>query len=342
MIKRSMVIAASALVIAWTSAWAQESSVLIQQARVVQRPISETLTVYGQVAPDPDTVQTISLLHDALVTRVAVRPGQRVKDGDTLLELATSPGAHMAYLKARAAVDFAQRELARQQRLLAEQLSTKAQVESAQNALQDARRNLQALEAQGQNKAIVKVFAPAAGIITQLNAKQGDRLPVGAALMEMAIGSRLVAVLGVEPEDIRLVEPGTPVTIHSVFVPGYHAQSQLGEIHAIINPATGLVDALVPIPAEQTDRLVLGGSLKADIRLNAHTGLTVPRSAVLQDDQGAYVFRVVDGRGQRVAVTTGLQSDQWIEIASGLNAGEVVVTAGNYELKDGMPVREDH
>jgi multidrug efflux pump subunit AcrA (membrane-fusion protein) len=48
------------------------------------------------------------------------------------------------------------------------------------------------------------------------------------------------------------------------------------------------------------------------------------------------------GRGQRVAVTTGLQSDQWIEIVSGLNAGEVVVTAGNYELKDGMPVREDH
>jgi RND family efflux transporter MFP subunit len=340
MIKRSMIIAASALVIAWTSGWAQQSSVLIQKARVVRQPISETLTVYGQVAADPDTVQTISLLHDALVTRVAVRPGQRVKDGETLLELATSPGAHMVYLKARAAVDFAQRELARQQRLLAEQLSTKAQVESAQNALQDARRNLQALEAQGQNKAIVKVFAPAAGIITRLNAKQGDRLQVGAALMEMAIGSRLVAVLGVEPEDIRLLEPGTPVTLRSVFVPDYHAESQLGEIHAIINPGTGLVDALVPIPAEQTDRLVLGGSLTGDILLHAHSGLTVPRSAVLEDDQGAFVFRIVDGRGRRTAVTTGLQSDQWIEIASGLKAGEAVVVTGNYELREGMLVRE--
>jgi membrane fusion protein, multidrug efflux system len=340
MINRALFVAVSALSMACASAWAQEPSVLIQQARVVRQPISETLTVYGQVQADPDTVQTISLLHDALITHVAVRPGQRVKEGETLLELATSPGAHMQYLKAQAAVDLAQRELARQQRLLIEQLATKAQVENGQKALQDARASLQALEAQGQNKAIVKVFAPAAGIITQLNARQGDQLQVGAALMELAIGSRLVAVVGVEPEDIRLLRPGTPVTIRSVFVPDFRADSQVGEIHAIINPATGLVDALIPIPADQTDHLVLGGSLTADIRLNAHNGLTVPRSAVLQDDQGAYVFRVVDGRGRRVAVTTGLQSDQWMEITSGLKADEVVVATGNYELKDGMPVRE--
>jgi len=96
----------------------------------------------------------------------------------------------------------------------------------------------------------------------------------------------------------------------------------------------------VPIPAEQTDRLVLGGSLTGDILLHAHSGLTVPRSAVLEDDQGAFVFRIVDGRGRRTAVTTGLQSDQWIEIASGLKAGEAVVVTGNYELRDGMLVRE--
>ena len=196
------------------------------------------------------------------------------------------------------------------------------------------------MQAQGQNKALSKVSAPASGIIIQLKAEQGKRLQAGAALLEMAIGNRLVAVLGIEPEDIRLLEPGTSVTIRSVFVPDYQADSQLREIHAIINPATRLVDALVPIPADQTDRLVLGSSLSADIRLHVHTGLTVPRSAVLQDEQGAYVFRIVDGRGKLVPVTTGLQSDQWIEITSGLNADEAIVAVGNYELRDGMPVRE--
>jgi RND family efflux transporter MFP subunit len=340
MMKQTMLVCALALVISCSMAWAQEPSVLIRQAKVVQQPISETLTVYGQVQADPDTVQTISLLHDGLITRVAVDPGQRVKRGETLLELATSPGAHMEYLKARSAVDYALSELTRQQRLLKEQLATKAQVETARNALQDALAGLHTLEAQGQSKARDKVLAPTDGIITQLGVKQGDRLQAGAAVLEIAIGNRLVARLGVEPEDIRLLEPGTPVKIRSVFVPGYEADSQLREIHAMINPATRLVDALVPIPADRTDQLVLGSSLIADIQLNAHTGMTVLRSAVLQDEQGAYVFRIVGGKAQRVAVTTGLESDQWIEITSGLKPDETVVSIGNYELRDAMPVRE--
>jgi RND family efflux transporter MFP subunit len=340
MMKYIKIVCALALMLACSRVWAQEPSVLIQQAKVTQQPISESLTVYGQVQADPDTVQTISLLHDALITRVAVRPGQRVKLGETLLELTTSPGAHMEYLKARGAVDYAQSELTRQQRLLKEQMATNAQVEAAQNALQDARAGLQAMAAQGQNKARDSISAPTAGIITQLRVKQGDRLQAGAAVLEIAVGNRLVAILGVEPEDIRLLGPGTPVTIRSVFVPEYQAESQLREIHAIINPTTHLVDVLVPIPADQTNHLVLGSSLSADIRLYAHTGMTVPRSAVLQDEQGTYVFRVVGGKAQRVAVTTGLESDQWIEITSGLNPEEAVVAVGNYELKDGMPVRE--
>ncbi len=338
--KQTMIVCALELVIAISRVWAQEPSVLIRQAKVVQRPISETLTVYGQVEADPNAVQTISLLHDGLITRVAVVPGQRVERGEILLELATSPGAHMDYLKARSAVDYAQGELARQQRLLKEQLATNAQVEAARNALQDARAGLQALEAQGQNKTRDKMSSPTAGIITQLKVKQGDRLQAGAAVLEIAIGNRFVARLGVEPEDIRLLKPGTPVKIRSVFVPDYEADSQVREIHAIINPATNLVDVLVSIPPEQTDRLVLGSSLVADIQLNARTGMTVPRSAVLQDEHGAYVFRVIGGRAQRVAVTTGLEGNQWIEITSGLKPDETIVSIGNYELKDGMSVRE--
>jgi RND family efflux transporter MFP subunit len=338
--KLSRILYTSALLMLCTPAWAQEPSVLIQKAKARLQPVSEILTVYGQVQPDPDSVQTISMLRDALISRVAVRPGQRVRRGQTLLELTTSPSAHMEYLKARGAVDHAQRELARQQRLLSEQLTTNAQVDAARNALQDARASLQAMVTQGQNKARDQIAAPTDGIITQLRVKQGDRLQAGIAVLEIATGNRLVAVLGVEPEDIRWLEPGMPVRIRSVFVPEYKADGQLREIHAMINPATHLVDALVPIPEDQTDQLVLGSRLIADIHLNRHTGVTVPRNAVLQDDQGPYVFRVVGGKAQRVAVKTGLESDAWIEITYGLSPGEDVVTVGNYELKDGISVRE--
>lgn len=319
---------------------AQESSVLIQKSKVVQQPVSETLTVYGQVQVDPDAVLSISLPHAGLITRVSVRLGQRVKRGDSLFEQATSPGAHMEYLQAQSAVDYAQRELDHQQRLLEEQLAVKAQVNAARKALQDARASLQALEARQQNKTFETVFAPTDGIVTQLAVKQGDRVQADTAALAIATGKRLIALLGVEPENIRFLQPGTSVLISSVFVPGYKVESQLREIHAMINPTTHLVDALVPIPADQTDHLVLGSRLTAEIRLNAHIGMTVPRSAVLQDQQGSYVFRIVDGRAQRVGVTTGLENDQWIEISAGLQPADIVVSVGNYELTDGMAVRE--
>lgn len=328
------------LAIQGSTAKAQEPSVLIQYTKVVQQTVSETLTVYGQVWADPDAVLTISLPHGGLITRLAVRLGQRVQRGDTLFELATSPAAHMQYLQARSAVDYAQRELSRQQRLLQEQLAVNAQVDAARKALQDARDSLKALEAQKQNKTAETVSAPTDGIITQLVVNQGDRVQADTAALSIATGNQLIALLGVEPEDIRFLQPGTSVLVKSVFVPGYQAESHLREIHAMINPATHLVDALVPIPADQTDHLVLGSRLIAEIRLNAHTGMVVPRSAVLQDQQGSYVFRVVDGKAQRVAVTTGVESDQWTEITSGLQPDEAIVNVGNYVLKDGMPVRE--
>jgi RND family efflux transporter MFP subunit len=340
MVKRIMIIGILALMMTGAAGWAEEASVLVQQARVAQRSISETLTVYGQVQADPDTVQVITMPHDGLIARVLARLGQRVTEGQTILEVAASPAAHMVYLKARAAVAYAEDELTRQQRLLKEKLTTNAQVAAAQNALQDARASLKALEAQGQNRAIMRVAAPASGIITQLDTKQGDRLQEGTALLEMVIGNHLVAVLGIEPEDIHCLAPGIPVTLRSVFVPDYQANSQLREIHAIINPATHLVDVLVPIPADQTAGLVLGSYLTADIRLSEHTGLTVPRHAVLQDEQGAYVFRIVDGRGKRTSVSTGQETAQWIEITSGLQKDEAIVAVGNYALTDGMKLRE--
>jgi len=326
--------------LATMGARAGEPSVRIQEAKVVQRTVSETITVYGRVQPAPNGVRTVSLPHAGLVTRVGVRLGQRIRRGALLIELTTAPAARMEYLQARSAVGYAERELARQQRLLQEQLATQAQVDAARKALSDAHSRLKALEAQGANKERERLTAPTDGIITALGVKQGDRVQANSTALAIATGDRLIAELGVEPEDIHLLEPGTPVTIRSVFVPGYEVHSTLLEIHAMINPTTHLVDALAPIPPDQADHLVLGSYLKADLKIHAHPATTVPRSAVLEDEGGPYVFVVVDGKAKRIHVGVGLADDRWMEITRGLEPGQSVVSVGNYVLRDGMAVRE--
>jgi len=340
--RRHILIAGTFILVFANAAMSSEApSVLIKQEKVITRPVSETLVVYGRVQADPDAVLSISLPHAGLITRVAARLGQRVKRGDTLLVLSTSPAAHMQYLQAYSAMEYAQRQLQRQQRLLQEQLATKAQVDIARKTLADAKSSLQALKARGQDKSIETVKSPTDGIITLLNVKQGDRVQANIATLAIANGNRLIARLGVEPEDIQYLKPGTPVKIHSVFVAAYQADSTVREVHAMINPATHLVDALAPIPADQTDHLVLGGYLTAELKLSEHQGTTVSRNSVLQDEHGYYVFRVVDGKAQRVNVETGLENTQWIEITRGLKSQESVVRLGNYVLSDGMSVREE-
>ncbi|MCG6863200.1 MAG: efflux RND transporter periplasmic adaptor subunit [Chromatiaceae bacterium] len=319
---------------------ADSPSVQVRLAPVTQQQVSDILTVYGRVHPDPDAVLTVAMPHAGLITRVAARLGQRVKRGDTLIELSTSPAAHMQYQQARDAVDYSLGELSRMEQLLKEQLATKAQVGAARKALADARSSLQAIEAQGADRALQTLVAPTDGIVVTLNVGQGDRVQADTAALAIASGDRLIAVLGVEPEDLPALHPGTPVKIRSVFRSDEEIDSRLSVVHAMIDPQTGLVDALAPVSDGRVRRLIIGSYLVADLLLNQHTGVVVPRSAVLRDAQGSFVFTVVTGKAKRIAVETGVEHGDWIEITRGLEAAERVVDSGNYELADGMAVRE--
>jgi RND family efflux transporter MFP subunit len=338
--KRWILILGLALFMAGHRVWAETPSAAVKTTTAKEQPIHDVLTVYGRVQPDPDAVQTISLSHAGLITRVAVRLGQRVKQGDALFEMQAAPDAYNQYLQARDAVNYAAREVKRQEQLLKEHLATRSQVDTARKALADARSNLRAMQAQGANKVAQTLRAPTDGIVTALTISRGDRVQADTAALAISGSDRLIAVLGVEPEDFPGLQVGTPVELHSVFASDTTAASRLSDLHAMINPETGLVDVLAPIPPEKAQQFIIGSYLTADILRDTHTGIVVPRSAVLRDGKGAYLFSVVQGRARRMTVQTGIEQNGWIEIVGGVKAGQPVVVSGNYELTDGMAVRE--
>jgi RND family efflux transporter MFP subunit len=328
------------IVIASISHAGDMASVAVETATVVEKQISETLVAYGVLDPDPDQVLSLSLPHAGLINRVWVRLGQRVKSGDKLLEVLTAPEARMQYLQAQSSVDFTTRELERKQRLLEGQLATKAQVDAARKALRDARASLDALRRRGLDRAEETLRAPMDGIITRLDVAQGQRVQANTTAMLIAAEKRLIARLGVEAEDLDLLKPGTPVTITSVFVPEIKVESRIREVHAMINPSTHLVEVLSPIPEQQIDHLVLGSRIMGHIHLTPRRALVVPRSAVLDNGQGAFVYTVRQGRAKKTNVQTGLEQGDEIEIIGPVKAGDTVITLGNYELSDGMAIRK--
>jgi RND family efflux transporter MFP subunit len=319
---------------------ADSPSVLVKTAPVIEKNLTDTLDALGTLDPDPDQVLSLSLPHAGLINRVWVRLGQRVESGDRLLEVVTAPDARMQYLQAQSAVDFAQREVERQQRLLGEQLATKSQVDAARKNLQDATATLKALEQRGQDVASETLRAPMKGIITQLNVSQGQRVQADTSALLIAAEQRLIARLGVEPEDLASVRVGTPVTITPVFLPEAKIRSSIREVHAMINPDTQLVEVLAEIPGQQSGQLVLGSRITGRIELATRQSLVVPRSAVLGEADHAYVFVVDNSKARRVPVVTGIREGDTVGVSGALKSGDRVVTLGNYELADGMTVRE--
>ncbi len=326
-----------------TACYANDTvSVSVKTSIIVEKSIGKTLIAYGTLNPDPDQVLSLSLPHAGLINRVWVRLGQRVKNGDKLLEVITAPEARMQYQQAQSAVDFANRELKRTQRLLKEQLATKAKVDAARKNLRDANSTLKALRKRGLNLAEEILRAPMDGIITQLDVAQGQRVQANTTAMLIAAEKRLIARLGIEAEELNSLSAGTPVTITSVFVPGVKVDSKIREVHAMINPSTHLVEILIPIPEDKIDHLVLGSRVLGHIHLPEHRALMVPRSAVLGDNIDAYVYIVKNSKAYKIKVQTGLENKDEIEISGAIKAGDSIVILGNYELTDGMTISESH
>jgi RND family efflux transporter MFP subunit len=66
----------------------------------------------------------------------------------------------------------------------------------------------------------------------------------------------------------------------------------------------------------------------------------VPSSSVFKDGDSSYVWRVRDERLERVAVSVGAERDGKIDVLSGINGGEIVVTQQIEGLAEGAPVKD--
>jgi membrane fusion protein (multidrug efflux system) len=117
----------------------------------------------------------------------------------------------------------------------------------------------------------------------------------------------------------------------------------LGHIRIIsrsINPVTRLVNIFISL--KSPDGFFLGGYVRGKIVIASKKTMVVPRDAVLPEDDHYVLFIVKNGRALKRVVKPGLENRTEIEIqGKGLAPGDLVVSLGNYELKDGMAIQAE-
>ncbi|HZP93678.1 MAG TPA: efflux RND transporter periplasmic adaptor subunit [Burkholderiales bacterium] len=322
-----------------TIAAAQQASVLVEVVPLAKATLRDTLTGYGIVVPDAGGLTALSVARPVRVSRLAVSVGQIVKRGTPLIEIESDPASISAYEQALSTVALARSELARTRSLRAQQLATESQVAAASKALSDAQTVLAAQRQLGADRARETLTAAFDGVVFAVAVAQGDRVQPGAPLLQLARLDALRVALGIEPSDSAKLKVGMPIRLTSVQDSAVSIDTSVTQTPGMINPQTQLIDVVVRLPAKVTAGLLPGTRVKGVITLATRTTWAVPRDAVLHDAQGDYLYQVAAGTALRVNVKAGIESDGLVGVDGKLDPALPVVILGNYELRNGMPVR---
>jgi len=335
--------AALAALIFWRlqSASAADSDAPAGRAFVTLAPveaatISETVTAYGSISASQAGSRALAAPRAVIVTGVLVAVGQSVREGAPLIALADQPATQLAYRQAMNAVSFAERDLARVQRLFDAHLAASDQLDAARKTLADARQAAAAQSQAGAGTNRQILLAPVIGTVTAIPVTAGEHVAADAPLMTLAASNGLVAQLNVEPELARRLAPGQMARIVSSFDPRLIAEGRVTMIGRQVDPITRQIGVTVPVAPGP---MVLGAAVKADIIVERHQGFRIPRAAVVYDEAGAHVFVVKAGTAHQTPVRLGAEQGDDVEVAGEVREGDEVAVVGAYQLQDGWPVR---
>jgi len=140
---------------------------------------------------------------------------------------------------------------------------------------------------------------------------------------------------------LPILREGLTISAAPDALPGETFTGRIAQIDTRIDPTTRALKARAEFP-NADGRLKPGMLIKVGIDQGQRQGVAVPESAIQFEGSQASVFLIAKGpKGQvarRTAVQTGLSSDGFVEIVSGLKAGDHIVADGLNRVQDGAAI----
>jgi len=297
-------------------------------------PLARTLDLTGTATPTRQA--RLASPTEGPVQNCRIREGDQVKRGQRLVTIGRSGAAAAQVTAAAESVKEQEAELNRTKILVQSGAVPGSQLDSARAKYEAARALLaKARELAGD----YSVEAPWDGVVSKVLVKDGDFVAPRTPLVEMYDPGSLVIRLAVPEAQAIEVFKGTPAAVQLDAYPGKTFAGKVSLVYPDLDTRMHTRTAEVKLDAP----LALIPGMFARLKLTLQTqaeALTVPGDAVLVLPNGekvTYVYK--DGQVQRRVVQTGLEAEGKVQILAGLRPGEMVVTAGNEKLKDGMAVK---
>ena len=191
---------------------------------------------------------------------------------------------------------------------------------------------IQELARQKKASPITTFYSTSTGHITTLDIREGDYIMEGGTIVKLADLSTLWAEAQVYTSQMAAIDRNSIAIVQLPDFDGKEIKERIEFMNPEINPDTriNLIRISIPNPGNQ-----LKPGMPAYVLLKSppRKTLTLPIDAVIRNGDGATIWiQTANKTFKSVMVETGLESDDRIEIRSGLKAGDVVVISGAYLL----------
>jgi Cu(I)/Ag(I) efflux system membrane fusion protein len=180
---------------------------------------------------------------------------------------------------------------------------------------------------------LTSFYSPVSGYITTLDIKEGSYAMEGGTIVRLADMSTLWAEAQVYTSQMAALDKSGNATVQIPDMPEKQFTGRIEFVNPEINPDTRINLIRVAIP-NTGHQLKPGMPAYVIIKGSQRNTLYLPLDAVLRDGQGATVW-VKSGKTSFVSkmVATGIETEEGIEIKSGLQPGDIVVIQGAYLLQ---------
>lgn len=315
---------------AWNARGKGNRSVQVSVQPAVLTPVQEQVVVTGTIRAS----QEIEIRNEisGKVTGVYFKEGMHVKKGQLLVKL-NDKDLQAQLAKVQATLKLVKEREQRQKGLLEKEAISTEEYQMSLKELETSQADEQLLSAQIEKARIV---APFSGAIGLSSVNEGSYLSAGSKIANLVSVDELEIECSVAERYISSISKGTKM---SYTVTGSQKQyaAEISAIEPKIDEATRSIS--LKARCIDTDEKVLAGAFaKVEIKINPHNGILLPSDALLSDIDGFKVYVAKDNQAFPKVVSTGFRDEKFVEIISGINPGDSVITTGVFMLRPKMSI----
>jgi RND family efflux transporter MFP subunit len=317
------------------------------EVRKKARRSSTTLVLIENVALTDDRI-TLRLvgtgravrsaaLHPAVageVRSIAFKAEQRVHKGQALIRL-DDKHQRLKVRLAQVAVGEATRQWQRMQKLAPSGYAAKSRLDTARAAVDRADLQLEQARAELADRTL---FAPFAGVAGMTDLDIGDRVTQDTMAVTLDDRSSIIVEFNVPESHANRIKVGDKISVKPWSESDRVIEGEITALASRIDRTTRSLPARAKI-ANPDDRLRPGGSFEVRLTFIGKSYPMVREVAVLWSRDGAYLWRIKDGKADKVFVTLVRRDKGRILVDGPLQPGDLVVVEGVQGLRPGQAVK---